>query len=283
MAALLPIFDEDDFATAILLLRKGFPERPEAFWRRGWNRARDHLPSTGHPVGFILKVKDRAAGVMLTFASSREDCAGLVVNLSSWYVEEEARFAAPLMLKQLTQSGDTFTDLTPVPAVVRVSTALGFRIAAEHAALIPLPLHLLSSGRHVEAVAFGPCSHVPAMPEPLLKMVADHQALGCDVFLLSAGESWSPLILQRRRSRGIPYADVIYGDRQALIQCLPVLARQLLARGIALLSLDLETTALAPRRAIRMSRNPRLVKGKVQPNRIDYAYSELVLFALTHV
>jgi hypothetical protein len=43
MAALLPISDEDDFATALALLRKGFPERPEAYWRRGWNRAQARL------------------------------------------------------------------------------------------------------------------------------------------------------------------------------------------------------------------------------------------------
>src|SRR5690242_16398348 len=103
MVALVPISGERDFAIALGMLRQGFPERSEDYWRRGWRRAEECLPETGHPLGRMMIAKGAPAGVALTFASRRAGTDRITVNLSSWYVADNARFSAPLMLKRLTE------------------------------------------------------------------------------------------------------------------------------------------------------------------------------------
>jgi hypothetical protein len=56
------------------------------------------------------------------------------------------------MLKRLTDTDATFTDLTPIPAVVQISTALGFRVLAQSMAVIPLPVHLFGGGKGTEII-----------------------------------------------------------------------------------------------------------------------------------
>jgi hypothetical protein len=182
-----------------------------------------------------------------------------------------------LMLKRLTEADGRYTDLTPIPSVVRICKALGFEVTADSLALVALPPHALRPRgaviAHDERSARG-----AGAPDEVLALISDHAALGCLGFALDGPHGWSPLVLRRRVRRGLTLAEVIYADRDALYGALPSLSRLLARRGIGVLGIDVRSGSRLPAFAFRIARPPRLAMGETRGGFIDYAYSEFVFF-----
>ncbi|HUG63467.1 MAG TPA: hypothetical protein VMP03_16595 [Methylomirabilota bacterium] len=274
MVTLTPLTDSHGHEHAIDHLRRWFPERDDEYWRRGLGRAAKVLPSD-RPLGFMLESKGAVVGILLTFASRRPGPAEWVVNLSSWYLDERARFAAPGILKRFVDSGDACTDLTPTPAVEQISRAVGFEKIADATDFLPLPAYALlpASGA---SILTGEATRT--LPDDIRSLVADHADLGCISFALRLGEADHAIVVKPVRRRGIATGEVVHADRTALLGGLPVVARHLLGRGIAVLAVDMMAKDKAPTVSIRRPRPPRLACGPFDPARIDYAYSEFVFF-----
>lgn len=273
-----------EWRRAVPLLGRGFPERRPAFWEAGIARHRRLGGSAagGAPLGQVLVVDGADVGVLLTLASARalpDGATGRVVNLCGWYVDEGHRWRAPMMLRQATRdAGTVFTDLTPSPAVDRINAALGFARWTEGTMLDVLPWSALGPVGTAEVVPF-PQGAGDLAPETRALLEA-HRAEGCLAAILCRPEGASPLLFRRSRSMGVPVAQLVLAEsRRAVIAHRAAVARFLLARGVAALTVDADRAECPPGTAFRPGR-ARWLKGPMERDRVDYAASELVALDL---
>lgn len=282
---MLEPIDDDNLGEAIALLVEGFPERSEAFWREGLARAGAFASGdAGWPLGFLLRHKERFAGVLLTFASRARAGAppqGVVVNLSSWYVQPDLRASAPLMLvRVLERDAALFTDLTPTVQVTGLLQRLGFTQWGEGRVLVSWPQALLAgAGRS----AVLPLRDLPAdaLDPAARRLLDEHERLGCIAAALHDGEAWQPLLFAKRRIRGVPAGYLIHAQsrRQVLVHRRAVTAF-LLGRGMAMLCLDADRDERPPGCLFVARPLNKFFRGDLPRDRVDYAYSELVYFDL---
>lgn len=265
---------------ALALLHRGFPEHSEAFWRGALERAQTFTEAaTGWPIGYLMRAKERAAGVILTFSSLRVAPSGerrTFVNLSSWYVEPEARLAAVPMLKEVVSLGeDLLTDLSPSPSVVRMLPMLGFSPWNE--GFLAIPASAALSGT-VGDTAVAPVEDIPAdaLDEDERRILADHDRLGCLCAGLFDGERWHALAFLPTRIKGMRAAYLVYArDRRLAIGHRAALARFLAKRAMPVFCLDADGND-RPSGALFFRRRLKFYRGSWSPLFTDYAYSELI-------
>lgn len=275
MVSLIPLVGRQDRTRALDLLAEGFPERDPADFRRALDRAADVLGEEAGPLAHLLTLGGAVQGVVLTLPSLRSDGLSLV-NLSSWYVRPAGRVAAPAMLRRLADLAPVVTDLTPTPAVVRLSLAVGFAVTADRTAHLPLPLLAAVPGsarlvapNHPEAGPLDPGDD---------RLLAEHARLGCLTAVVLHEGGAAPLVVRPGRRYRLPVGEVILADLRVLAEARGAVARWLLRAGLVALAVDLPAGARFPGSRVVRPRPPRLARGPVPPGRIDYAWSELVFF-----
>lgn len=268
------------------MLERGFPERTRSFWENGFARLNALMSDEGPrgPVGYLLRAEGMDVGVMLTFRSRRvgpDGAAYAQVNLSSWYVDAAHRWRAPMMLRGVLGHGEAvYTDLTPSPAVDRINAALGFDVWSDGTLIVgALPWAAMRSRRPVELLPLeGRSTHLLA--RDTRDLLERHAAIGCIAAVLREGGRASALLFRMTRVKRIPAAQLIYAEsRQAVIDHLPAIMRFLLARGIVLLSVD-ALGSQSPGACIFRSARRRYRRGRIDPDRLDYACSELVILGM---
>ena len=280
-----PIEDES-LGDAISILARGFPARPLSFWKESIERLAAYRRATGGPpIGRLMTVEGRRVGVILTIASKHRSGERQrdVVNLSSWYVEGEYRWLAPLMLERIVADDNVvFTDLSPNPQTARLNERLGFHTAAEGLRLHFLPwtaIGLRSDGRMV------PFEDIPpgAIPAAEMEMLAHHRDLGSIAAALQAGGSYYAFLFQPTRRRGVPVARLLLApNRQTVEQHRAAIARFLLARHrLFVLTFHGDRSTVTKGSGVLWNRSASVqVKGSWEPERIDHTYSELVFLRL---
>lgn len=229
-----------DFPEAAALLHEGFPERPLAFWAAALQRLQRYggNADAGHPLGYFMLDGARAVGIALTPASLRRRTDGSmlrVVSISSWYVRADFRWRAALMLRSiLSDPHSVYTDLTPTPEVQRLLPVLGMHAINRGVAIHVLPLMCLhpARGARVRELAMDePWPHAG----PPSAMLHAHRDLGCLPLVLDAGGQQHLVVVRRTAVRGVPAAQLVYAQSQALLlRHAGALARHLLARGLLL-------------------------------------------------
>lgn len=285
---LLAIESENE-GEALRLLKRGFPKHSRAEFKELIRRTREFMPEdSGWPVGYLFEHENRAIGVMLTLASPRssgDGREGLVVNLSSWYVEPEHRGLAPMMLfRILKDRTPVYTNLTPLPAVLSMVERLGFTRWNEGVIISTWPWTWSSpaSGSVV------PFRRIPADAlEPTERtLLADHERMGCVSAALDDGSDIHPLVFfptRLRRStryRRVPVGHLIYArNRKTVLSNLRPITSFLLRRGLPLFAMDGDERE-CQRGAIFRPWGPKAFRGPLTRDRIDFAYSELVYFNL---
>lgn len=276
---LRPITD-DVLDDAIAVLRRGFPERPAAFWRDGFARVCAFCGGGSRPPGYLMNVGGADVGVLLTFANTRTEPQP-IVNLSSWYIDAKHRWLAPRMLQKLTGCSKTlYTDLTPTPQLRPIIERLGFRARSDGAIFHLLPWTWLTQPRNADVIALE-AIRSSDIPETTLSMMQEHAELGCIAFALWDGTALHPLVFVPMRRRGIPFARLAYAQhKSAVANHLGPLARHLLARGLPLLMIDGFDSERPPHCAFTRKAPPIYVKGDMAPDAVDFTYSELVLLRL---
>ena len=282
---MLHAIDDTSVDEAIALLRKGFPVHDESFWRDGLERLTRHHETNGFgPVGYLMGKPGSRTGVALTMVSERMEPDGQrrrVVNLSSWYVEEQARWLAPMMLKHLTaEAGATFTDLTPSPSVRRLIGNLGFQPWNSGSTRAVLPWAALFGGWS-EALITGDALASSALTPGQRLIVADHAAMGCITAGLVQGERVSPIVFQPKRRRGLPTARLIYAERKSeLFDQFGAVARFLLSQGMVCVDVPARAGDLVPGGWFTTGAPPTFYKGDMGGDSVDHAWSEFVFLRL---
>ncbi len=278
---MLKPIDTNDLGPALDVLKRGFPTRSAAFWRSGFDRVMSAGPRAAEwPLGYFFLRDGEVHGIILTIATwrSRGEARQLVVNLSSWYVDTDARWAAPSMLMEVfsARPSTAITDLSPAPAVAKISLLLGFKRWTDGFLLMSLPHTLLGGEKHARVV---PLRKLPAdaLNDADRQLLEDHERLGCIAAALDGGTAWRPLVFARRKLRGLPCAHLIYADsRREALAHRRSLALFLLRQGIPFLRIE-ANAAERPRGGVFRPGN-KLFRGDMSLERIDYAYSELVYF-----
>ena len=108
-----------------------------------------------------------------------------------------------------------------------------------------------------------------------------HVREGCIAGVLREGDTITPLLFRPIRRKGIRFAQVIYAEsRTAAIRNLPAIMRFLARHGILFVSLDAHREDCPPGAYFRAGRQ-RFWRGPITRDRLDYAYSELVLFGVS--
>jgi hypothetical protein len=278
--------DEDDFPLAAALLAEGFPVRTRAQWDAGLQLLKRYAGNAacGVPYGRLLVVDGQAVGIALTPASERQRADGsrvTLVNFSSWYVREEHRWRAPLMLRALVADPRaTYLDLTPLPQVEKILQVVGFRAVNDGTTVASLPLCAAGTAHGARVRELTDADRLPPGSPPR-EMLLAHRDLGC-VPLLLEHEGGSTLFVYRPRPlRRMPAARLKYiGSHRLLRRHLPALARHLVARGLLFLSWDTRRGEAPRWGTVHRGWGTWYAKGEIDEDCTDFIGSELCILGV---
>jgi hypothetical protein len=264
------------------LLQEGFPDRSADFWDRALYRLLRYPgnPAADVPIGYLMRVKDDLAGVVLTPAKPARDGDGVdrIVNLSSWYVRPAYRWQAPMMLKKILELKDTaFTDLTPTEPVQKMLESFDFEVIRQGMSLNLLPLDRLKSrsGCYVKDLD---SDAMVSMHDDLARSVAAHREFGCLTAELCTPEETFLTAFKIVKTRGIRCAMLVYCEKnEAIYRNLPAIAQYLIEKGIYILVFDIPPGQDVPGIA-RRPHARRYARGLNFAHRTDYLGSELSVF-----
>jgi len=275
-------FDESEFEQAVALLREGFPERSDDFWRAALHRLQrfggnELVP---HPLGYFMLDGQTPVGVVLTPASPRRHADGsqsCVVNISSWYAREAFRWRAGFMLRGvLANKAHVYTDLTATPELQQVLPKLGMQAINSGIGLHALPLLCMHPATGAQVRLLDPAEAWPDIGPPRA-MIEAHRELDCLPLVLEHSEGKELFICLRSSVRGLPAAQLIYcEDRELLLRHRGALARGLMPLGFAVFICESQDTSSSTTMMFR-PRERWFASGEYFNNRTDAFASELCI------
>ena len=233
--------------------------------------------------GFLLRDDGRVVGAYLAFYSQRmiDGAREDFCNLGAWCVLPEYRLHSLRLLKALlAQDGYTFTDLSPSGTVVPLNERLKFRHLDTTTAMLPgLPwpsvpgrVRITTDRAEIERSLSG----------RELEIYQDHaEAAAAHHVLIRRGNTSCYVIFRKDRRKNIPvFASILYvSDAETFQATARTLTRHLLLRhGVLVTLAEPRVVGRRPRLSI-MLKQPRRKMYKsthLEPDRIDYLYSELV-------
>lgn len=281
---LQPIGPENiDRAEAVLC--RGFPDRPPDFWHNALGALTRYQSSARTAAsGSLLSVCGTDVGVLLAIESpsrSRNGRAIRKVNLSSWYVDESARYLAAMMLKASIASPEiVYTDLTPTLAVRALNQRLGLVPIRIGSMIVPLPIDALRPDQ-ANVTAFAETSLSDLDPDDA-RMLHDHAAMGLESAVLVDGGAATPLILMPTRFRGLRGARVLHApSRGDLRRHRGSIARYLIKLGFLFLEVEAARSETWPSSLFAPTRAAVFAKGPIDLDGIDHSYSELAFLHST--
>ncbi|MBK3405469.1 hypothetical protein H0176_03530 [Methylorubrum populi] len=282
--------EEDDLDSVVRLLRIGFPDRSEAYWRTGLERHRSQpLPDDVPRYGYVLDRDGAIVGVLLALYRTVTDEAGthLRCNLSSWYVLPEFRALGTLLDGfAMRDRRVTYTNVSPAPQTWQMHKARGFKPVCSGQMLVMPLLAGFGRGRRVRAAD---AETLRLLPEPEARLVADHIAYGCIGLVCSEGDRAWAVLFQRRAIRlrpgetrwpRLPCLQLVYRSSALdLPAFLGAIGRHLILRH-AMPWFVLDAVGKLPGMAGRFfdGRAPKYARGPNPPATGDLTYTEAVLF-----
>ncbi|MDV2984414.1 UNVERIFIED_CONTAM: hypothetical protein Q9R58_08865 [Methylobacteriaceae bacterium AG10] len=282
--------EDDDLDAVVRLLRVGFPDRSEAYWRTGLERHRSQpLPDDVPRYGYVLERDGAIVGVLLALYRTVTDEAGthLRCNLSSWYVLPEFRALGTLLDGfAMRDRRVTYTNVSPAPQTWRMHEARGFKPVCSGQMLVMPLLAGFGRGRRVRAATL---ESLRLLPEPEARLVADHIAYGCIGLVCSEGDKAWAVLFQRRaiklrpgetRWPRLPCLQLVYRSTALdLPAFLGAIGRHLILRH-AMPWFVLDAVGKLPGLAGHFfdGRAPKYARGPNPPATGDLTYTEVVLF-----
>jgi hypothetical protein len=277
-----PITDADIQAVAEFLRNDMGSGVPAADWQRAMTPPWD-VEQPNH--GYLMRENGRVVGAYLALYSERmiDGRPRRICNLGTWCVKDEHR-ASGLRLQRslLRQRGYTFTDLTPNPTVKALNQRLGFTSLDTTRVLIPnMPWPVRSRGVRV---VDNPQEIEKSLSGRELTIYRDHATTAAHHVVLTKGGRSCYVMFRRDlgRFKRFPYfASILYvSDPDLFRDCSPHFFRfLLLRRGIPMTLAELRVVVHRPARAVSVGCPTKMfLSDDLQPEHIDYLYSELTCF-----
>lgn len=248
----------NDLSALAKLLTEGFPSSEIDYWRQALCRLSER-PRVGDlpQYGLVLETDGALEGVMLMISSRIEDA--IFCNLSSWYIREPSRkYAALLFQRSLKFKDVTFTDCSPIPAILPIIETFGFKPYTGGTVTLDLR-HAARSSPPVKPLDAKALERI----DPSLRATVEELlSYGCEGFLAKdQSKNPVPLLFRTRKvKRVFPVARFVYGDPSDIVNHTGAIMRVLLRRGIPVAFIDWpENTParlgkLLPRYGVRYSR-----------------------------
>ena len=255
---------------------------PAAAWSRALSVPWEVSPPNH---GFFLAEDGRVVGVYLAYYSDRDvDGARLrVCNLGAWCVLDSHRHQGLRLLTTLLKQKEFhFTDFSPSGAVVPLNRRLKFTDLDTTTALVPnLPV---PPGRGVR-VSGRPDVILETLTEDERRLYLDHRgAAAARHLVITTPEDHCYLVFRRDTRKGVrAFASVLYVSRPEVYRrhARQVGAHLLTHHGIPATLVELRVAGGRPAgsKVLSVSR-PKMFKSDfLDPERVDYLYSELTCLA----
>ena len=279
-----------DLDAAVALLKRGFPERPESYWRRGLTRQAARALPAGYPIyGYLLEAEGRPVGVLLTLYTATDFRGETTIrcNLSSWYVEPAYRSYATLLDRMPYRDPKvTLFNVTPAPHTRAMHEARGF-VRYGLGQILAFPA-LARARARIRMRVVADLDGLDDLHPSERALVRDHLSYGCLCLVWSDGQRSHPMVFQRCRiSLGrrlikirLPCLHLVYcSSLDDLPRVSAALGRVLLLRyAVPWIVLDAEGPIRGLAGRFFPGRGPRYARGPHPIGLGDLAYSELVLF-----
>jgi hypothetical protein len=262
-------------------LTNGFHGRSRDYFKRALQRLSEHPTPPGFPkYGYLLEREGAPIGALLLIYSSIFVNGNTVIrcNVSQWYVEPAFRgYASMLVSHALKHKEVTYFNISPEPHTVPLLEAQGYaRYCNGRFMAVPALRGRLDICR-VQAVAPDICPDENLTTSEIELLLA-HARYGCASLVCSSVNGRHPFIFKLGRSRGVPYAYLVYcRDLEDFVRFGGPLGWFLASRGFPLVFLD----SNGPVRGLigrYSARHPKYFKGPNQPRLGDLTYSERAMF-----
>jgi hypothetical protein len=237
--------------------------------------------NVGPDHGVLLREGGRLVGVYVVFHSMRllDGVDRLFANLGAWCVLPEYRLHSVKMLRALLRRNDCiFTDFSPSGSVVPLNRRMGFSdldTATDLVVNLPWPsrpgaAQLVHRREEVERLLDGAD----------LQAFRDHQtSAAAHHLVITRGARTCYVVYRRDRRKHLPlFVSVLHAsDPELFSDCARLFVRHVLVRHavpFSLMERRVVGRAPKPRRPLRSTR-PKMFRGDVRPEQVDYMYSEL--------
>jgi hypothetical protein len=274
---------EADIAIVAALLKQGFPNRTQQFWRDALRRLAHREPPPGFPkYGFLLESGEVPVGAILMICSTlrQGDRVATRCNLSSWYVAPEYRAYASLLVSHALSHKDvTYMNVSAAPHTWPIIEAQGF---ARYCEGIFIALSALK--RSNEAVRILDATQTPKAPFEASDrdLLQRHAELGCISLWCETAERAYPFVFRPRLAKRIvPCAQLIYcSDVADLVRFAGPVGRYLAWRGRPFVIIDSNGAIPGLFGKFRPGSMAKYFKGPQRPRLGDLAYTEYALLAV---
>jgi hypothetical protein len=276
---------EADLPAVAALLTKGFPVRKHEYWTKGLERLTRHATPPPYPkYGLILEASGVPVGVILLIFTRRgEDGNSFVLcNFSSWYVEEEFRaFASLLVASALRYRDVTFINISPEKRTFATIEAQGFKRYAAGQFIAAFCLSKRVEAVRVTEIVSG--TEIAGSERNVdLRLLVEHAANGCVSLVCSmpSGSVYPFVFLPCRFAKGlIPGLQLVYcRNIQELQSCAREIGVFFLKRGLVFFTMDANERVPGLCGSFVAGKGPKYFKGPRMPTIGDLAYTEGTLF-----
>lgn len=272
---------EADAPALAALLTKGFPERSIDYWREALETLARRDAPEGYPrMGYLLEHEGALIGVILMIFTRLGE-QKIRCNISSWYVEEDYRGYASLLIAAAVRHKDvTYINISPAPHTWRVIEAQGFRRYC-NGQMLAIPA-LARWAPNVRVGAFdAKCDYGNSLSGRERDLLVAHVERGCLALIAHEKRETHPFVfLPRRVLKGlVPTQQLVYcRDLSDLQRFAGPLGRELLKRGHPTILVD-ATEKISGLVGIYLEdRGPKYFKGPERPRLGDLAFCESVVF-----
>ncbi len=277
------LIEDDDIPTVVDCLRRGFPYRGRGYWLRALQRMARRPQIDSFPrYGYMLAASTGAVGVLLVIYSRHAGAAGDAIrcNLSSWCVDKDYRFYAPLLhAVAVSHKEVTYVNVSPAEHTRRGIEALKFKRFCEGVMVFAPVLSPWRPGVRV-APFRADAAEAALLPERERQILAEHAALGCRALICIEDGLAHPFVVQRRATfhRLLPCQQLIYcRSMDEFVHFAGSIGRHLLPRAWPVFIADANGAVPGLVGKYLPDHGPKYFKGPVEPALGDLSYTELVI------
>jgi hypothetical protein len=232
--------------------------------------------------GLVLAQGQEIVGFMATLTHSRQVQGQLqtICNLASWYVSAAYRRHSLSLLREAVRRRDvTYTAISPIARVARISKHFGFQQLETHRRVIYPTLNFRPLRPRPE-ITVGDVSSLLSPDQ--LKIFHDHHEFSCEHAVLEHNGRQCYIVLVRKPRRFFSSARIDYlSDRSLFGSCICHIAGQL-CRKLGVTSVSVHDRFLGDTNVPFSKRRPLKVpymfrSNSLSPGDIDSLYSECVV------